>query len=378
MTPFRGQFTFPRLERVIAGPGTLASLASEVDRHGCGRALIVTGRTLAASPLLNTVKSILGRHCAGVFADVEQHVPARTVELLHRHVREERIDCVISVGGGSPTDTVKAAAHALLRGSPSSPPASGFIHIAIPTTLSAAEFTDVAGQTDDLTRIKHALSDPRIAPHIVIADPVVTLDTPVWLWAAGGVRALDHAVETLYSSRHHPFSDPLAARAIEMLSEHLPASLTGTEDDQVAHRGQCQMAAWLAVFGLTNAGSGLSHMIGHQIGPRWNVPHGITSAIMLPHVMRFVAGTAAERFAAIAHALLVPFDEARPAAFECAARAAAFIARFDLPARLRDVSVPEGELAGIAGHVCDVMNREQPLGRPITEDEITSLLEAAY
>jgi alcohol dehydrogenase len=378
MTPFRGQFTFPRLERVIAGPGTLASLASEVDRHGCGRALIVTGRTLAASPLLNRIKTILGRRCAGVFAGVEQHVPARTVEMLHRQVRAERIDCVISLGGGSPIDTVKAVAHAMLRGSAPSPPASGPVHIAIPTTLSAAEFTDVAGQTDELRRIKHALSDPRIAAHTVIADPVLTLDTPVWLWAAGGVRALDHAVETLYSSRHHPLSDPLAARAIEMLLEHLPASLTGTQDEQVAHRGHCQMAAWLAVFGLTNAGSGLSHMLGHQIGPRWDVPHGITSAIMLPHVMRFVAGTAAERFAAIARAFRVPFDEAERAALECAARAAAFIGQFNLPARLREVSVPEGELAGIAGHVCEMMNREQPLGRAVTEDEIASLLEAAY
>jgi alcohol dehydrogenase len=253
----------------------------------------------------------------------------------------------------------------------------------------------VAGKTDDLTRIKHALSDPRIAPRTVIADPVVTLDTPGWLWAASGIRALDHAVETLYSNRHHPISDPLASRAIEMLVEHLPPSVRRAplldrrsldedghgapeRDEMLAHRGQCQIAAWLAVFGLTNAGSGLSHMLGHQIGPRWNVPHGVTSAIMLPHVMRFVAGAAAERFAAIAHGFGVPFAETKPAALECAARVSEFIAQFNLPTRLRDVSVPAGELAGIAGHVCDVMNREQALGRLVTEDEVASLLAAAH
>jgi alcohol dehydrogenase len=254
------------------------------------------------------------------------------------------------------------------------------------------------------------VSDPRIAARTVIADPVVTLDTPEWLWAASGIRALDHAVETLYSSRSHRISEPLAVRAIEMLIEHLPPSMgngheprrggpvrlrqgyggppealdarrgAGPLDGVTAHRGECQMAAWLAVFGITNAGSGLSHMLGHQIGPRWNVAHGVTSAIMLPHAMRFMANAAPERFAAIAHAFGVPFaaGNPRPAALECAERTTAFIAQFALPARLRDVAVAPEELSGIAHHVCAVMNREQALGRPVTPDEVVALLSAAH
>ena len=347
--------------------------------------LIVTGRTVAASPLLDRVKLGLGSRCAGVFDGVVQHVPASTVDALLQQVRDGTIDCLISVGGGSSVDTAKAAAYAILG--TGDRPAEGPVHIAIPTTLSAAEFTDVAGMTDEPTRIKRALSDPRIAARTVIADPVLTLETPPWLWAASGIRALDHAVETLYSSRHHPVSDPLAARAIEMLVEHLPPSvrrapLDGApeHDDLLAHRGHCQMAAWLAVFGLTNAGSGLSHMLGHQIGPRWNVPHGVTSAIMLPHVMRFVASAAPGRFAEIARALRVPFaeDSPKPAALECAERTAAFIAQFGLPARLRDVSIPAEELPEIGVHVCDVMNREQALGRVVTLDEVESILAAAH
>jgi maleylacetate reductase len=374
------QFTLPRLERVITGPGTLASLASEVDRYGCRRALIVTGRTLATSSLLDQVTHVLGSRCAGVFADVVQHVPARTVDALLHQLRDAAADCIVSVGGGSPIDTAKAAVHAITSDPAKSPDVEVPVHIAIPTTLSAAEYTDVAGKTDEATRIKHALSDPRIAPRTVIADPVLTLDTPDWLWAASGIRALDHAIETLYSSRRHPVSEPLAARAIEMLVEHLPPSLDRTRDDYVAHRGECQVASWLAVFGLTNAGSGLSHMLGHQIGPRWNVAHGHTSAIMLPHAMRFVAGAAPERFAEIARALQVPFDKENPtpAALECAERTALFIAQFGLPARLRDVSIPLEELSAIGGHVSDVMNRDQPLGRLVTPDEVASLLAAAH
>ena len=371
-------FAFPRLERVIAGPGAVESLPSEFERYGCRRALIVTGPTLAASPLIDRVRRGLGDRAAGVHAGVIQHVPARTVDALLQQVRDLHIDCLVSVGGGSPIDTVKAAVHALLTGQAGPAPADGPVHIAIPTTLSAAEFTDVAGKTDDTTRIKHALADPRLAARTVLLDPVAALDTPAWLWAASGLRALDHAIESLYSARHHAFSDPLAERAIALLVEHLPASLRGERDDQVRHRGECQVAAWMAVFGLTNAGSGISHMLGHQIGARWDVPHGVTSAIVLPHAMRFMATVAPERFAPIARALRIPFDEAGAAAQECAERVAAFVGQFTLPSRLRDVAVPADELTGIAAHVCDMMNRDQPLGRPMTPDEVVSILAAAH
>src|SRR5687767_15979088 len=82
MQPLTGQFTLPRLERVIAGPDTLASLPAEVDRYGCRRALIVTGQTLAGSALLDRVTRALEHPFAGVFADAIQPVPARNVDAV--------------------------------------------------------------------------------------------------------------------------------------------------------------------------------------------------------------------------------------------------------------------------------------------------------
>src|SRR5687768_12339022 len=96
-------------------------MPSEVDRYGCRRALIVTGRTLAASSLLDRVRLVLGSRCAGVFADVVQHVPARTVDALLQLLRDAAVDCIVSVGGGSPIDTAKAAVHAILSDPAKSP-----------------------------------------------------------------------------------------------------------------------------------------------------------------------------------------------------------------------------------------------------------------
>ena len=380
MAAFAGDFTLHQPERVITGPGTISTLSRELDRLGRRRAVIVTGRTLAASPLLHTVVEALGDRLAHVFSGSRQHVPAATVCDLVRVVRDVRGDCVISFGGGSPIDTAKAAVHALLE-----EPASGIdaalpAHVAVPTTLSAGEFTAVAGVTEDTTRVKHAIRDARLVPRVVIMDPELTLETPRALWAASGIRALDHAVESIYSNRHHPLSDALATRAIQMLVRHLGGSADGPSEDFVERRGQCQMAAWLSVFGMINAGFGLSHVFGHQIGPRWDVPHGVTSCIMLPHAMRFMAQLAPERFAPIAEGYGIPFDpaDARPAAVACADRTRAFIAGLELPSRLRDVNVPAGELGDIAAIVHAALEESGSVDRAVTREELVTVLDAAY
>jgi alcohol dehydrogenase len=378
MEVFAGEFQFPRLERVISGPNTVDTLADELDRQRITRALVVTGKTLGSSLLLERITRPLGDRCAAVFTGARQHVPSRTVAELVDLIERHEVDGVVSVGGGSPIDTVKAAIHALLNASGASNDAVPR-HVAVPTTLSAGEFTSVAGVTDERTRIKRALRDPEIAPRAVISDPTLTLATPSWLWAASGIRALDHAVESMYSLRHHPLSDALASRGLSLLLEHLPLSLTTGGEAQLAHRSQCQMGAWMAVFGMTNAGFGLSHALGHQIGPRWDVPHGVTSCITLPHAMRFMADRVPERFRPIAEGFGLEFDEAHPktTAMACADRMASFIAQFDVPHRLRDAKVPADEIGDVAGIVHGIMDSAHVVDGAVTRGQLESLLAGA-
>jgi alcohol dehydrogenase len=376
-----GEFQFPRLERVVSGAGTADSLASELDRRNLTRAIVVTGRTIGASALLHRITHPLGDRCVVIFREARQHVPSCSVADLAGAIEQHRADCVISLGGGSPIDTVKAAIHTLLTtGGRSSSTDDGPTHIAISTTLSAGEFTAVVGITDEATRVKRAVSDARLVPRTVIIDPVVTLETPRWLWAASGVRALDHAVETIYSPRHHPLGDALASRGLSLLLGHLPASLSATGPAQLEHRLQCQMGAWLSIFGLPNAGLGLSHALGHQIGPRWDVPHGVTSCITLPHAMRLMARVAPERFSPIASAFDIAFDHGNPgvAALECADRMAHFISALELPQRLRDVRVPENEIREVAGLVHDILDSAPVSERRVRREHVEAVLTGAY
>lgn len=390
-----GEFNFTRLERVIFGPGKVASLGRELERRGLGRAVVVTGKTLGASKLLDQVTGALGARCAAVFKGSQQHVPVGTVRALVGEIKRVDADCLVSFGGGSPIDTAKVAASAILTGRE---PGSGAHHIdfggansavdagrdlveiALPTTLSAGEYTPAGGVTDESTKIKGAVVDPRLQPRTVINDPTLTVATPDWLWIATGMRAFDHAVEAIYSIRHQLISDTLATRAIALLVEHLPASIKTAGDESLAHRGYCQMAAWLSIFGGMNTRFGVSHALGHQIGPKWDVAHGVTSCITLPHVMRYMADIAPQRFGPIAEGLGVAYDpgNARQAALSCADRVANFVAQFDVPHSLKDAGVPHNEITQIAGTVLDEVERSKVVDRPVTREEIVGLLESAY
>jgi maleylacetate reductase len=366
-------FSLGRLERVISGPGKVSALGEELDRRELKRAIVVTGKTLGSSPVLEKVTGAIGPRCAGVFRGARQHVPWSSVRQLQAEIERLGADSLISFGGGSPIDTCKVASHAFL-------PARELIHIAIPTTLSAGEYTHGGGVTDETTRVKSGVYDPRLQARTVLNDPELTLETPHWLWVATGMRSLDHAIECTYSIRHHPLSDTLGSKAISLLLEDLPASIRGGHAEQIAHRGNCQMAAWFSIFGAMNTRFGLSHVLGHQIGPRWDVPHGITSCITLPHAMRFMAEMAPERFGPIAAGFGVPFNAAnpKPAALACADRTAQFIAQFDVPRSLKEAGVPRAELTQIVDAVAHELDRSGTTDRPVTHQEIVNILETAY
>jgi alcohol dehydrogenase len=228
--------------------------------------------------------------------------------------------------------------------------------------------------------VKSGVYDTRVLPRTVVLDPALTLSTPDWLWVSTGIRALDHAIECSYAIRHQPISDALAAKSIALFVEHLHASIATNGDEQLAHRGNCQFASWYSIFGAMNTRFGLSHLLGHQIGPRWDVPHGVTSCITLPNAMRFMAEIAADRFGSIAEGYGIPFDRSnpKPAALKCADRTEEFIGQFDVPKRLRDAGVPHDEIGSIVGPITHELEHMGVVDRPMTEQEVLALLEACY
>ena len=232
------QFMLTRLERVISGAGSIQAIADELAARGAHRVLIATNASLGRSRLLDRVRGALGSRYAGVYAGAAQHAPAGRVRELWLTLERTGSDAVVSFGGGSVIDSAKVAVASKLHARDMTREAGaldfaraftaangpGFVHVAIPTTLSAGAFTPGGGVTDEGTHVKRAVIDPRLQPCVVIHDPELTVETPDALWITTGIRVLDHAIEAIYAKRSHPLSSALAVRAIRMIVEHLPRS----------------------------------------------------------------------------------------------------------------------------------------------------------
>ncbi len=395
-----GRFTMLPMDDVHFGSGCLSNLAAELEKRDLRRAVIVTGNSLAGrTDLVDKVVAATGGRCAGVFHDTVQHVPRKTVIAAAAFARAKKADAVISFGGGTPNDTAKAVTICLAedidepRGLddymirftyPDKVEMPGLTGdpipmFAVPTTLSAGEFTYFVGITDEDRKVKDLYVDPRITAKAVILDPALTLETPERLWLGTGMRAVDHCIEALCSRTAQPFTDALAHRALAMLVRYLRETRRDGGDE--AARGQCMVAAWMSVCGLANVILGLSHGIGHQLGARCNVPHGETSAVMMHHVMTFNRPVTATRQAWTAEAM--GLDIAGLSEEEAAAAAADEVLKLvrddlSLPWRLRDVGVGEADFPGIAADALqDVIVAGNP--RQVTsEDQVIELLRTAW
>lgn len=342
-----GEYVTLPQEKVIYGAGSLGRLAHEVHRLEGERVYIITGRSLDTdTPVIREVEAILDTRHVGTFSGIRQHAPESGIHEAVRQAQQLQVDVLVSVGGGSPIDATKAVARDLAKGRNGDFPP----HIAIPTTLSAAEYSHVAGYKDEASQEKTGFADQRATPRIVILEPEISLHTPMWLWLSSGIRALDHAVETLYSTGYHPVSDVLALQAIADLFEFLPRCKN--EPQALDPRHACQLAAWMSYFSPASVGAhkGLSHTIGKRIGAAYNVPHGVTSCILLAHVMRYKARDHAAHLAQAARKLGLADEESsdRKAALAAADAVSNLIKELDLPVRLREVDVPEAAFGQIA------------------------------
>jgi alcohol dehydrogenase class IV len=394
----QGAFTFLPQERVVFGKGSVAQLATEIDRLGCRRAFVVTGTTLATkTDLLGRLQEILGPRLAGVFYPIAQHTPRSDVVAAAARAREVNADVLVSLGGGSPVDGTKGVALCLAedifstvqldpyrvrgpRGLRFAPQYKGkpLPHIAVTSTLSAGEFTSGVGITDPVRGVKESFGAPQLTPRVVVLDPEVTRYTPAWLWASTGMRAVDHAVERLYSPKHNPLSDTLCQQALRQLFQHLPRATRDPQD--LDARLHCQLGAWMSIIGFATVRTGISHAIGHQLGGHCHVPHGQTSCIMLPHAMEFNLPAAADRLTLVAEAAGL---ETHHMNTEQIARAAVdivrrFISELECPMRLRDVGVQERDFPVLAEAVLEeVPMMENP--RPISGvADVIELLERAW
>jgi len=331
-----GVFSYSNPRVIHWGAGSVAHLESELARLSISRIALVTTRSLLTSldriPV-NQVTRIA----------ITQHAPLSQIDAGVEAASSARIDGIVSFGGGSAIDAAKIISVRLANAGGRALP-----HLAIPTTLSVAELAAGAGFTNEAGD-KAGMRDPRLLVETVIYDAELTTATPMELWLSSGIRAMDHAVEGFLADGEHPFNDVMALEAIRRLFDSLPRAKAAPDDLDV--RTENQLAAWFS-FTLPGASAlGLSHMMGKQIGARYGIPHGVTSCLLLPHVMRYLERRMPDRFA-----LLVTATGSDPAG-----RVQGLIESLGLPRHIAAYGLGEPELRRAAGAVAGTYPAEDLL-----------------
>ena len=380
-----GTYRYLALDRVHFGRAAAEAIAEEVRIRRARRVLVVTSRTLnRTTDVVTSAVAPIAPQVVGVFDECREHSPRESVLALCKRLRENEADLVVTIGGGTAIDTVKVALICLAEHIDSiegmdrchvridaqgkrvvptlaDPPLR---QIAVPTTLSAAEFSDLAGCTDRRTGQKHLYTAPLIGPAAVILDPAASLHTPDKLWLSTGIRAIDHAVESVCSIDAQPLTDATCLRALTLLARGLRENKSAPGDQ--AARLDSQVGVWLAATGVNRVNFGASHGIGHVLGAALGIPHGITSCVLLPAVVRYNGEVNGERNAWLANALGDPTAE--PADL-----IASLIETLGLPTRLRDVGVTPADFAEIARKAMDnpwVRTNPRPIHDPKQVEEI--------
>ena len=383
------QYAVPAL-RLYHGPDSLGHLGRELDRTGSKRAVIFCGDWIEKQgTMLDLVRSAMGERCAGVFSGVLAHSPVASVEAAAAQLKALDADAAVALGGGSAIVTARAASILAGEKKPArelctTQDANGALkspkllapkipQLLVPTTPTTAMVKAGSAVFDPQTNERLPLYDPKTRTSAVFIHPQPIASAPRELVVSSSLNTFAMAIEGLTSRTGNPMADAQLMHALRLIAEHLanPATL-----DEPRIRGELLLAAVLCGQGTDHTAAGITTVLGHAIGARFNTENGLANAIVLPHVLRF-NGDAAAGLEKVAAALGLTRAGKETVAVASDAVQAIFNA-LGIPKRLRDVDVPREALPEIAALAMgDWFLRGNP--RPVREAaELEQVLQEAW
>jgi alcohol dehydrogenase class IV len=345
--------------------GAVKQLPGIVRETGADAVMVVTDAALAQTPVIGHVTYELAEAEITVHVFTGVHPNPTTDDLAAGASAVAEIDgkhiALVAVGGGSPIDAAKGIAIAAVNPQRGRDldyrnhfAVPGLPIVAVPTTAGTGAETNAFGVvTDPDAHRKFYVGHSTTMPAAAILDPELTVGLPPSQTAATGMDALTHALESYLSINHNPWSDGIALQVIKMVVRNLPRAVEDGTDLEA--RAQMLLAAHMAGVAMANTGLGIAHAIGHSLGGRWNIAHGVTLTMVLPDVLRFNLPVRIERTADIAFALGVGdthADDDRNAASAIDA-VAELRERVGLTKKLGDFGITETDYGQIAADALD-------------------------
>ncbi|MEQ1950145.1 iron-containing alcohol dehydrogenase [Mesorhizobium sp. CN2-181] len=385
MTPF----AFNTTKSILFGPGTSAELGARAGAVLGGRTLLVTDPGIRKLGLAE--KAIASLQATGaeilVFDAVEADPSRTTLMNAVDAGRSLGATGVIGFGGGSSLDVAKLAA--LLLGSGEDLDGAWGVAQAKGPRLPLVLVPTTAGTGSEVTPVsiitvggdeKRGVSSPVILPDIAVLDAELTLGLPAHITAATGVDAMVHAIEAYASknANNNPLSKMLAREALRLLGANIEKAVF--EGSDIEARGAMLLGSMLAGQAFANSPVAAVHALAYPLGGFFHVPHGLSNALVLPHVLRFNAPRASMLYAEIAAdafpSLASETDaETRAAAFVDAL--ADLSKRLGMQTTLREVNIREADLADLAANAMKQQRLLVNNPRDVTQDDALAIYRAA-
>lgn len=372
-------FLFQTPSNLRIGPGASREAGALLAGLGARRVLVVTDTGVEGAGLLPGVLAALdeaGVACT-VFNGVVADPSVAVIEAAVTAGRNGAVEAVLGIGGGSPMDTAKLAAYLIGSGDRleeiygvGNAKGRRLPLVLVPTTAgTGSEVTPIAIVTTGDSEKKGVVS-PALFADWAVLDADLTLGLPPQVTAATGIDAMVHAIEA-YTSRHrkNPMSDMLAREALRLLAGNIRVACKDGQNREA--RQAMLLGAMLAGQAFTNAPVAAVHALAYPIGGLFHVPHGVSNALMLPHVLRFNREAAAELYAELAPLVGASGAEGFIAAIE------QLCDDVKVPRRLGDVGIGQADIERLAQ---DAMNQTRLLvnnPREVTLEDARALYRAA-
>ena len=382
-------FTFNTSHRIVFENGAAGALS----RHAAGllgkRPFIVTDKGIIGCGLLKGCLNDLEQAgCEiGLYQDVLADPPRKLVEDACEIARAHGATSVMGFGGGSSLDIAKLAA--LLTSSGENLDDAWGIGNAKGPRLPLVLVPTTAGTGSEVTPIsiitledneKRGVVSPLLLPDLAVLDPLLTLGLPAHVTAATGIDAMVHAIEgyASKSANNNPVSRTLAIEALKQLGANIETAVFEPNNEDA--RGAMLLGSMLAGMAFANSPVAAVHALAYPIGSSFHVPHGLSNALVLPHVLRFNAAVAAETYAELAPYVfpeLAAIDDLPIRANAFADELGHLSNKLGLQSTLREVGITAADLPKMAK---DAMKQTRLLvnnPREVTEADALAIYEAA-
>ena len=377
-------FTFELPTKIEYGIGATGDLADVIKNLNAVKVLLVTDKGIVRSGLLDRIIDLLESNKLRwqVFDSVEANPKDYNVQQGAEVASHFGPDCLVALGGGSPIDCAKAIAVVARQGGavrdyegPNKIGADVLPLIAIPTTAgTGSEVTFSSVITDSGEKFKFSIKDPRIAPRVALVDPEMTVSMPPDLTASTGMDALTHAIEGYTAKAAEPIADSAALYAIELITSNLRTALF--DGSNLEARAGMLLGSLLAGIAFSHSDVAAVHCVAEALGGKYDAPHGVCNAVVLPAVMAYNMEYCKERYARIAAAMGL-FDENIDKAARRAVDAVQKLAvDVHLPA-FSTLGVQENDLEELAiNSVKNGSNVDNP--RPMSKEDYLSLFKTLF